>query len=369
MPKTKQTFSDLIEQVQVKGLCNRCGGCVSFCSAINYGALEVGEEGYPRYLDREKCIECGLCYLICPEIGILTREMQMLVNWQPPMGHIIRVSSARAADPVIREHATDGGAVTAILCYLLDNGYIDGAIVSRHDGPMHRRPYVATTREEIIGAAGSFFDQSQGPETFGHSYTTYSPSVQAFDFVKSHEMMRFAMVGTPCQINTVRKMQTLGIVPAPAIRYKLGLFCMENLSFDEPGRKRIEAIGGFRFSQVRKINVKDEFMFHLQTGETVTIPFEELEPFSRPACLLCSDYAAEYADISFGGVGSGDGWTTVITRTTVGEALYVWAAPTVFEEFPRTAVNNFTGRVLTKIGEHSDRKKARARKKRERRNV
>jgi coenzyme F420 hydrogenase subunit beta len=120
---------------------------------------------------------------------------------------------------------------------------------------------------------------------------------------------------------------------------------------------------------VRKINVKDQFMFRLQNGETVNIPFDKLEPFSRPSCLLCSDYAAEYADISFGGVGSSEGWTTVITRTTVGEALYLRAAPAVLEEFPRIAVTDFTSRVLTKVGEHSDRKKARARKKREQRDL
>lgn len=33
------------------------------CTAINYGALELGEDSKPRYKDVEKCIECGSLHL------------------------------------------------------------------------------------------------------------------------------------------------------------------------------------------------------------------------------------------------------------------------------------------------------------------
>lgn len=42
------------------------------------------------------------------------------------------------------------------------------------------------------------------------------------------------------------------------------------------------------------------------------IPLEQLYLLKRYACHYCEDYAAEYADISFGGIGAGEGWTTVI---------------------------------------------------------
>jgi coenzyme F420 hydrogenase subunit beta len=41
----------------------------------------------------------------------------------------------------------------------------------------------------------------------------------------------------------------------------------------------------------------------------------------RFACYFCPDYSAEYADVSFGGIGAEEGWTTVITRTPVGRAI------------------------------------------------
>ena len=60
-----ETFFNLIQQVQKPGRCHRCGGCVTFCTAVNYGALELDDDGKPRYGEIEKCIECGLCAYAC----------------------------------------------------------------------------------------------------------------------------------------------------------------------------------------------------------------------------------------------------------------------------------------------------------------
>jgi coenzyme F420 hydrogenase subunit beta len=46
-----KSFTNLIQDVQKPGLCHRCGGCVTFCSAVNFGALELDPEGKPRYAD------------------------------------------------------------------------------------------------------------------------------------------------------------------------------------------------------------------------------------------------------------------------------------------------------------------------------
>jgi coenzyme F420 hydrogenase subunit beta len=42
----------------------------------------------------------------------------------------------------------------------------------------------------------------------------------------------------------------------------------------------------------------------------------------RPACNACSDFSNIYADISFGGLGSPDKYTTVITRTEKGREIF-----------------------------------------------
>ena len=352
-----KTFFNLVQEVLKPGLCHRCGGCVSFCTAINYGALELGEEGMPRYSDMEKCIECGICYAICPEIGELDEEIKRKASWSAPMGRIIGTSVARAKDPEIRKRATDGGLVTSLLLHLLDSGHIDGAIVTRKVGPFKREPWLARSREEIIQAAGFHFDTSHGMKAFGDAYSTFSPSVHELAPMARAGLRRVAFVGTPCQIKTVRKMEALGIVPSDSIKIHLGLFCTGNFSFGSEQRRMLEDIGNFRWVDVRNINVKESLRVHLQNGEIRSIPLEDLDFMKRFACRFCDDYSAEYSDLSFGGIGASQGWTTVITRTPLGRAVFHDARGRNLEEYTYEDDKQFASQALKTVEKWSDKKK------------
>lgn len=317
-----KTFLDLIDEVQKPGLCHQCGGCVTFCTAINYAALELGPDGMPRFAEKEKCIECGLCYSICPEVHELEDEIKTHFSWEPPIGKNIETTAARALDPEIRRKATDGGVVTSLLLHLFDTGRIDGAIVTRQTGPFNRQPLLATTRNDIIDSAGFYFDTSHGIKHFSSDYSTYSPSVQEFRPVVEKGLHRIAMVGTPCQIEAVRKIETLGIVPSDSIKFCFGLFCSGNFIFNKEAQAKLEKLGSCKLNDLRKINVKDEFILHLHHDEKRTISLDKLDFMKRKACQYCMDYSAEFADISFGGIGANEGWTTVITRTPLGRAVF-----------------------------------------------
>ncbi len=328
-----RSFEDLIRDVQDRNLCHRCGGCVTFCTSINYGALELGEEGYPRYKEKSKCIECGICHMLCPEIDELDAEIKKQAGWSEPSGRIVSTSIDRAADDNIRERATDGGAVTGILLRLLETGRIDGAIVSKHVGLFNREPYLASSREDILSACGSFFDAWHGMVLYSEHYSTFSPSVQALSTVKRIGSQKVAFVGTPCQIVTLRKMQALGVVPSDAIYCLLGLFCSGNFAFDDNSRKRLEKIGDFKWSDVRKINIKGRMYVYLNNGSIHTLPLDEIDFIKRPACRYCEDYTAEFADLSFGGIGAEEGWTTVLTRTQLGMDILNNAERSVLESY------------------------------------
>lgn len=352
-----KTFFHLIQEVQQRGLCHHCGGCVSFCTAINYGALKVDPEGMPCYADVEKCIECGICYLICPEIHDLDEEQKRVVGWSAPIGRVLDVSNARAIDPEIRARGTDGGVVTALLVHLLSMGFIDGAIVTRQIGPFQREPWLARNREDLIEAAGFHFDASHGMKLFGDEYSTYAPTIQELRELARQGLRRVAFVGTPCQIKAVRKMEALGIVPADSIRYHFGLFCTGNFKFGPAEREKLESIGGFRWDEVAKVNVKESLIIHLENGKRIPIPLDELEFMKRYACRFCDDYAAEFADIAFGGIGAEEGWTTVLARTAHGRAVLAHGRGRAVQEADRSKDPILGARVLSKVEEWSLRKK------------
>jgi len=355
-----KTFLDLITEVQNSGLCHHCGGCVTFCTAVNYGALKLNEKGMPEFVEKEKCIECGLCYSICPEIDELESETQQLVGWTPPIGRVIETHIARAKDSVIRKRATDGGVVTGILVHLLERGHIDGAIVTKQVGPFQREPALATTKQEIIESAGFYFDSSHGMKHFSGEYSTYSPSVQEFRPMLQKGLRRVAIVGAPCQIKAVRRMETLGIVPSDTIKYCLGLFCSGNFMFKDEQKKQIEKISDIKWEDIHKVNIKENLMIHLKDGSLKRIPLDKLDFMKRFACKYCNDYSSEYADISFGGIGASEGYTTVITRTPAGRAVFADSKDNTLELFDYKSNPDCTKNALNLIKQCSEKKQKNA---------
>jgi len=222
--------------------------------------------------------------------------------------------------------------VTAILLHLLETGRINGAIVSKNT-EKGRIPWLATTKDEILESAGTHFEASHGMANFADEYSTFSPSIKALKEMRKEGVEKIAFVGTPCQINTIRKMEAVGIVPADSIEFCFGLFCAGNFIFHDTQFHAIEKKYGFTYDDVESINVKDDFIIGLMSGERKTIPIEELDIVKRSACNLCRDFSAEYADISFGGIGADKGWTTIVTRTPLGKAVLAESFEKVLESY------------------------------------
>ncbi|MCK5099317.1 MAG: Coenzyme F420 hydrogenase/dehydrogenase, beta subunit C-terminal domain, partial [Desulfobacteraceae bacterium] len=160
-----------------------------------------------------------------------------------------------------------------------------------------------------------------------------SPSIKALKEMRKEGVEKIAFVGTPCQINTIRKMEAMGIVPADSIEFCFGLFCAGNFIFHDKEFHQIEDKYGFKYNDIESINIKEDFIINLESGERKTVPIDELDIVKRTACNLCRDFSAEYADISFGGIGAERGWTTIITRNPLGRAVLVQAFDKVLESY------------------------------------
>lgn len=365
LEKDINSFEDLRKEIIGTGLCGRCGGCASFCSADEMHALGFDRNEGPKFVAEDNCLKCGICYLICPQIKALDTEVREKFGWQPPIGIHSKMVSACTTEPKVSDVCTDGGVVTSLLRHALKKRLIQGALVSKRTGPFSRQPFLATDPDELIEAAGTHFDEVQHLGEFGKDYSTYSPTIQEIKKIDQLRLDKIALVGTPCQIYTVRKMQVLNIVPADSITFMIGLFCMENFTFDSKAVAALEKRLGVKLGDIAKLNIKDDVILTTADGQVHHVPFEAVDDIARPACMACPDFANDFADISVGGLGSPDGYTTTVIRTGLGQKLYNGAKQDrVLKELRlpgKEKARLHRTELMAKITAFTRRKKARAR--------
>ena len=321
-----KTFQDLITEVHDKGICQECGGCVSFCSSAEYNIIALKDPYFPPvYINKDKCLECGICYHICPQTHVLDDELNRTYQFKDfssmPIGNYKNIYSCQATDQEFLKYGTDGGVVNSIINFLIEKKLINGSIVSRTDAPFSREAAFADSKYDLIKASGAKLEIS--PQlTEIQKFCTYTDSIQKLNHYK---FKKLAIVGVPCQLYTIRCMQDLGVTPSQNIEICLGLFCFENFLFDRLQIKRFEKDFNISLENVEKLNIKEDLIIKLKddgAGEKIIrIPFNQLGDYMRPACRACNDFTNIYADISFGGLGSPDKYTTVISRTQKGEEV------------------------------------------------
>ncbi|MFW9828110.1 MAG: Coenzyme F420 hydrogenase/dehydrogenase, beta subunit C-terminal domain [Candidatus Thorarchaeota archaeon] len=318
-----KTFKDLIAEVHNRGICQECGGCVSFCNAIEKEIIGFKtSSGPPVYINEDQCLECGICYFICPQTHVLDDELNEIYNFSDftsmPIGHIRNIYICQTNDKEFLECGTDGGVVNTLLNFLLEKKIIEGAIVAKTKAAFSREASIAKNREDLIDASGVKLDLAH-QVTEMQKFHTYTSSIKKLKKVKFD---RLAIVGTPCQIYTIRCMQDLGIIPSQNIDLCIGLFCYENFFFNEDKGKQFKKEFKIKFENIERINIREDLIVKKKNGKTVHIPFDKLNKYMRSACNACNDFTNIYADISFGGLGSPEKFTTVITRTKKGDEIF-----------------------------------------------
>ncbi|TFG24773.1 MAG: hypothetical protein EU532_12300, partial [Promethearchaeota archaeon] len=290
-----KTFKDLIKEVHQKGICQQCGGCVSFCNSIEHQVIGFKTPySPPTYLNKDKCLKCGLCYLICPQTHILEEEINKTYKFSDfsamPMGFFYNLYSCQATDEVFLQCGTDGGAVNSLLNFLLEKEWIDGAIVAKTLSPFSREVMIARNKQDLINASGIKLDITPQLEEI-QKFQTY---INSLPKLRQYQFKKLAVVGTPCQIYTIRCMQNLGIMPSQNIEYCFGLFCYENFFFDMNQVEKFENSFKVKFEEIEKINIKEDLILTLKDKgsgkKTQHISFHKLNDYMRPACNACEDF-------------------------------------------------------------------------------
>ena len=158
-PDEKTWFMELDEAVIDADRCIQCGTCVASCPSDSIG---IGDDGLPELV--KMCTGCSLCWDMCPRGGLRYERQWKITGGEDNVkgaGDPITEFSARVEEGW-RENAQDGGLVTAVLIQLLEAGEIDGALIATEsdEEPWKAEAFLATTPEECIENAGSFYNQT-----------------------------------------------------------------------------------------------------------------------------------------------------------------------------------------------------------------
>lgn len=284
-------------------LCTGCGICEDVCPTRAIQIMKKEGLNVPL-IDEIKCINnlgCSACIKVCSGIGINLKSISKKLfsnqnNYDYFLGYYSNCYSGYSNEQEIRYHCASGGMLSQFLIYLLKEGLINGAIVTKfsNDNPTIPETIIAKTEKEILSGKSS-------------KYCPVSLNGVISNLKKLEG--KFVVVGLPCHIHSLRKYEKDHPIFKNKIYAYFSIFCSSNRTFYATD---------YIFSQycIEKNDIKS-FAYRddgclgymrIQTEEnTVRIPYGEyykkMRSYFKPRrCLLCMDGFSESADVSFGDI-------------------------------------------------------------------
>ena len=326
-----------ISQVVKDDLCTGCGTCVALCLEEAMVMVIDEKKGiYVPELNEDKCKNCGICYKVCPGHEVDFKALNLEIFGKEPedvlIGNYLNCYVGHATDYDIRYNSASGGLVTQLLIFALEEGIIDGALVTRmkKDKTLEPEPFIARTKEEIIEASKS-------------KYCPVPANIALRVILESKEGERFAVVGLPCHIHGIRKAERINKKLKEKIVLHIGLFCEGPPNFlgtEFLLNKKI----GVKKEDVKKLDYRGEgwpggISITLKNGDKKFISHSDVWDilglfFYYPMrCTLCCDGVCELADISFG-----DAWLPEFEGDNVGRSVII-SKTEICEEILRNMIS------------------------------
>lgn len=308
-----------IEEVVKTDLCTGCGTCISLCPDSAIDLIEDNSKGiYIPKLNEEKCNQCGICFEVCPGHSVDYKLLNLAIFGEEPenilIGTYINCYIGHATDYDIRYNSASGGLVTALLIFALEEGIIDGTLVTKMNdkNPLEPEVFIARTKEKIISASKS-------------KYCPVPTNIGLEEIL--NEDGKFAVVGLPCHINGIRKAEMINDKLKEKIVLHIGIFCGRSINF--LGTEFLLHQMDIKKEDVKKIDYRGEgwpgkMFIKLKNGEERFMSYLKYWDngfglyFLPTRCTLCCDGTCELSDISFG-----DAWLPEFGNEKIGESIII----------------------------------------------
>jgi coenzyme F420 hydrogenase subunit beta len=326
----KTWFFELAAAVIDADRCIQCGACVAACPSDSIG---IGSRGLPALV--KMCTGCSLCWDFCPRGGMryesLWPEEACLVDeggWKVTggsgvegLGRVRQAYTTRVRDRI--SGVQDGGFVSALLVALIEAGHIDGALVARPSDTEQWKgeAFIARSAEDVVASAGSFYNQTM--------------ALAHLDFAGKGlpERPRLALVGTPCEIQGLRALQsrtwTWGRSRPEAVVLTIALMCTKSFNYEGLMLTELRDRRGLDLGDVARVDIMHgKLLVDAHDGtRLVEEPIKDFHGAALKGCDECADFLGHAADITVGSVGSADDYSSVLVRTAAGEDAFEVVRP------------------------------------------